>query len=407
MKILHIATGFSLNFAGGITNYLRELADLQVAQGHQVEILSGPDSQSKAPASSVVVHELRGQGYPFTLRLKRRNLASGQAIRIINEGRYDIVHFHMVFGLGAEIFGQLGAVPYVVTLHDYTYICPRSFMIDVHGRICRTIDLDRCSKCVGLLDQVDWLMRAGRRLNVTLPRIKSSATTHRLETMRDFLHKAALLLPVSNRVSAIYAEVAPKGRYKTLFLGSASAENRDYEKLPSDKIRLTFIGVLNERKGAKLLERVLLACRERIDCEFHFYGRSEDGWAQRLTRLGLINHGTYRPEQLPDIMKRTDLGLVLSIWEETGPLVAMEFINYGTPVFGTTMGGMPDFVRSGTGYLFDPYSEVNVRQALAWLHDVDRITIHQMMEQIRPLMTPKSHVALLTQYYSQALNRYA
>ena len=42
MKIMHLCTGMSIDFNGGITNYVRSLANTQVKNGYEVTVISFP-----------------------------------------------------------------------------------------------------------------------------------------------------------------------------------------------------------------------------------------------------------------------------------------------------------------------------------------------------------------------------
>ena len=53
MRILHITTGYPLSFHGGITNYVRSIAEVQTAEGHQVGVVSG----KAVPVAGLLVPE--------------------------------------------------------------------------------------------------------------------------------------------------------------------------------------------------------------------------------------------------------------------------------------------------------------------------------------------------------------
>ncbi len=64
----------------------------------------------------------------------------------------DVVHIHSVHGLGAALLDACAAqgVPYVVTLHDAWWLCPRQVMVRADWRDCgqTRIDLNLCRACV-------------------------------------------------------------------------------------------------------------------------------------------------------------------------------------------------------------------------------------------------------------------
>ena len=401
MKILHLATGFPLTYPGGITNYVVALADAQLAAGHEVGAVVGPGSRSELLPASLRLHDFESKRIPaFGLGWTQHHPDSDALRKWLAVSDYQLIHVHMVFGLSAEFLEWLPrcGIPYVISLHDYSHICPRIFMVDYQGDTCRSVDLKKCARCVGRLDQVHTLMRVQRRFGIVLPRFPSSMPAARMQTIRRLLSGAALLLPVSERVRAIYSEIVPEGRYRVVHIGNKSAHNRDYSKSASAAIRAVFIGTLDKKKGAFVLEQLVADCK-RIDLKFVFHGRADRIWGPRLAALGVEMRGPYMPSDLPQIMRDADIGLVLPTWEDNGPQVVMEFINYGTPVLATRMGGIPDFVRPGTGFLFDPYTESGMASAKDFLSRLTPGRLSGMAAAISPLLSPEEHAAEMDAIY--------
>ena len=71
---------------------------------------------------------------------------------VLRAVRPDIVHVHSIQGIGASILSACReqGVPYVVTVHDAWWLCPRQFMVRGDGRYCfqTRIDLNLCRACV-------------------------------------------------------------------------------------------------------------------------------------------------------------------------------------------------------------------------------------------------------------------
>jgi glycosyltransferase involved in cell wall biosynthesis len=273
MKILHISTGYPLSYPGGITNYVRALATSQVARGEEVYVLARPEDASNYPEGVIVKGYMPSKVSPFSVRIVEEDPSTAEILDIIRNGRFSIVHFHMALDLPLHFlrdFSTLG-VPYVVSLHDYFYICGRFFLVDVASDICREVDLQKCKTCVGALDQIRILSGLSRRLKFQLPRVPSSTAEIRFAAMSKFLKGARLLLPVSTRTAEIYRNAVPDAQFEVALIGNASADLPPARKIPSKTIRVTAIGTLNKMKGAGVLEELLQRVR-RSDVEFHFYG---------------------------------------------------------------------------------------------------------------------------------------
>lgn len=403
MRIAHIATGYPIRFHGGITNYVRTLAEEQVRAGHDVTVFAGMEKNDSKPLPFKDVEFRSSRLRPFSLRVVPFDRdAKGIANRITG-GEFDLAHFHMGLDLALNFYDDVaqGNVPYVVSVHDYFLVCPRITMIDYNNQVCRSVDLEKCARCIGVLDQVDPLEKARRLANVTLPRIPSRAIYRRSGSLRRFLRSSSRTLPVSTRVREIIASVEPDAHYQVMHIGNASATADVPQKKPSANIRVTLLGVLSHHKGAGVVEK-LLDYKSRSDIEFHFYGRADQSILDRLTRKSLVYHGPYAPSELPNIMSETDLGLVCPIWEDNAPQVVMEFLNFGVPVIGARIGGIPDFVTERNGMLFDPHSDEDIARVA---HRLDRLTRDDLAA-IAPegkLKTPQQHATEVLSLYEEVL----
>lgn len=401
MKILQVATGFPISFPGGITNYVRTLSRTQIALGHHVEILSGPENDMGPIDFATAVHQFKGVGSAFCLSVNRDDKqATFRLAELLS--KFDIIHFHMGYGLPASFFLSQTQTPYIVSLHDYGLICPRIFMMDKWGQLCESRDLTRCRKCVGQFEQINFVRAGLGRLGWKVPTLSSNAVVKRAERLDHFLAKAKRRLAVSKRVAEIFENAIPGVSCDVVHIGNESSQqipSRD-SWAPNGKIRCGFIGTLNRDKGANvLIDLVRSVPLERFD--FGFWGRGEDRYLDELRRLGVACNGAYRPSELNKILQEVDVGLVLPIWNDNGPQVLMEFLNNGIPVLGTNMGGVPDFLTKTTGFIFNP-SE-GIEDAARWLQTLDETRLAEMHSQIKPLKNPVEHCNEVIDIYSQVL----
>ncbi len=403
MKIMHVVTGFDIDFPGGITNYVRTLAASQVSDGHEVWIMDG-GSSTRHHESGFTAIGFQGNIRPFVVSMKDDNPGTAALFDAVSSVNPAVVHFHLTVGLGVDFYESFlnGGIPYIVSLHDYYLICPRITMMDANGKNCGGPETKKCQRCIGHFDQVDLLYRVARRTNIPLPRMASSKVTRRNDRIHAFLRGSRRILPVSGKVAEIFSTVFPDLDYTVSHIGSSSALAQRPLKTASSKTRLTFMGVLSEHKGAEIL--ITLAEQTiREDVEFHFYGRADSKWEKRAREVGVHIHGPFTPADLPSIMASTDVGLVLPIWEDNGPQVAMEFVNYGVPVIGTKMGGVPDFVSEGQGLLFDPHSEDGIAEAISFIEDLDKEYLESSGSSFPRLTSPHEHQRSLSEIYADAL----
>jgi glycosyltransferase involved in cell wall biosynthesis len=115
--------------------------------------------------------------------------------RVLDATRPHVVHLHSVQRLSASLAQacQRRGIPYVITLHDAWFLCPRQFMVRADGKYCfqTRIDIHICEACV--------------------PGAKH--LRQRLALLRGAMDGAALLL-------------SPSEAHRALFLAQGIAPNR-------------------------------------------------------------------------------------------------------------------------------------------------------------------------------------
>ena len=154
-RILLVSNFFPPRTVGGAEIVAFRQAQALAARGHHVTVLAGdlPTETNPAGTLSFDVHE----GLPV-YRLAIRSLepdenfywaaASRRLKAIIAADRIEIVHFHNVMGLGANLIPaakDAGAFC-LVTLHDHWGFCYRQTRLRPNGAICD--NFDECAGCM-------------------------------------------------------------------------------------------------------------------------------------------------------------------------------------------------------------------------------------------------------------------
>lgn len=124
----------------------------------------------------------------FTLKYKVYNNVSNQVFydkeyydlfrNILSTFRIDIVHVHHIINLSYDIYKAAKAlkIPVITTLHDYYFICPALWMMDLDNKLCfDSADREKCSACLFKRSKVskfvdiesDWRKNAFDALNMS------------------------------------------------------------------------------------------------------------------------------------------------------------------------------------------------------------------------------------------------
>ena len=409
MKICHIATGFPLSFQGGITNYVRSLADYQQSKGHDVWVLGGND---EATYKYNVKYYKSTKIVPMKLRPLVDKEGLSQIEEFLSKEQFDILHIHMTLDIDWDLYEILKKYKYVVSLHDYFFLCPRIQMLKHDNSLCTSYNEAKCSKCISwfntkrIFNGLEYKISHDLKFSkFRLPEIPQTMTKERYNRFKQLLENAKVLLPVSKRVEEIFRDSGISGDYRVMHIGNITADTfKDEFQFDENKecIDLSMLGSMSYLKGGELLIK-LAQNINRDKIKIHFYGRS-GSYAERFKEVGIFDHGPYKQDELASILNDIDIGMVLSVWEDNGPQVVMEFLNNHIPVIGTRMGGIPDFVNDSNGFLFNPYSDSEFKELIQKVNNITRKDIYEMKKNIRPTMTTKEHSESVLELYSEILN---
>lgn len=407
MKVMHLCTGYPISYNGGITNYVRSLANTQAKMGYEIVVVGGKDKK----LTDVEFKYIKYTSFflkPFSLKEKKSFISYKKIEKIIKSEKPDLIHIHMMLDVDERIYKILKKynIKYVISLHDYSFLCPRIQMFrDNHP--CEKVD-ENCKHCAYYLEQKLVLKKIFKilKLNIEYGKKNSPKFLKMYEHNKKLLENANLLLPVSNRVKELYQNSKINNKYHVLHIGNITANNfQEYkikERSVDDKIKILMLGNFSNIKGGN--EFIKIAKSLQGNFEFYFLGRSSQEEKQKMKENNIIDKGTYKQRDLTEILKDYDFGCVLSIWEDNAPQVVMELLNNNIPVIGTEMGGIPDFVVDGqNGFLYNPYSKESFENLLKKLEMLSLNECEEMKGNVKRTLTPKEHFEQLEKIYNQII----
>jgi glycosyltransferase involved in cell wall biosynthesis len=346
MKILIVNTRHF--HGGGDSTHSFNLSALLRQKGHQVAFFAMqdprnlPDPNHDLFVSHIDFHHLNnGKSLGTSLKVASRVIYSLEAHRkfrrLLDRFPADVIHlqniYHHITPAVIQVARQR-SIPVVWTLHDYTMVCPNSYLFnDATEEICEACGplryypavLNRCKK------------------GGVLP-----STLAALET---YVHKAFHLL---DYVSFF---LAPSRFLKAKFLqGGVSAQRLVHLPyfIPDDHFRLNgrdqgyllFLGKLDRVKGifpllkAAHLSRVPLVLAGRADEDLK---RQLPEFLPATTQyVGFQNR-----EAVKHLLAGARALVLPSIWYENQPFVILEAFAAGKPVIASDLGGMTELLEGG------------------------------------------------------------
>lgn len=192
---------------------------------------------------------------------------------------------------------------------------------------------------------------------------------------------------------------------------------------PGSPTRIIFYAGWLPQKGIyELLAAARLLEARRQDWELHFggsafshYRRAESEEidrrvreeAARLSCVRLIGHIPH--EDLPELLRTMDVGVVPSVYEDPFPLVPLEMMGCGLPVVAFRAGGLKESVVEGeTGFLVENKNVPALAQALETL--IDNVQLRWQMgekgrRRVEQYFTWERHVDQVLAVYERIIRR--
>ncbi|MCC6766207.1 MAG: glycosyltransferase [Deltaproteobacteria bacterium] len=348
MRIAQVITLFLPDFVGGATLACAATARALRARGHAVEVFCGrphgdapPYAESRWDVDGIAVTGVNAAaGYDaLGERAYHHPEVAPVFARFLARARPDVVHFHSIQALGADLVTTARAhgVPVVVTMHDWWWWCPRLFLVDDTGYVCpERVASERCG-CAPGFDFV------GRRAHLE----RCLAAADRILTPSRFLADAA----IANGVPAARVRVVPNG----VAPGGPRPARRP------GPVRFGWFGGPDHRmKGLP----TLLAAVDRTACGGFEVVLHTSGTVRRRglgrTLVDRVGHAlpvpltiddrivvapAFAPAELPAALAALDCLVVPSLMRESFSLVTREALAAGVPVIASDCGGPLEIVR--------------------------------------------------------------
>jgi glycosyltransferase involved in cell wall biosynthesis len=324
--------------------------------------------------------------------------------RVLDDFRPDLVHVQHLMGLPARLLRILARcrIPYVVTLHDYWWICANAQLLTNDGQqICAGPRLWlNCGRCA--------LARAGLgSLWPTAP-VLAPLLAARARLQRQALERADRLIAptrfvktwhVMHGVSAGQIEVLPHGIERAHLPARRPRSDGSF--------RIACIGGLAWQKGVHVLIEAFARLTGQVELWVAGSEAFDPAYAQQLRSLAgprVLFLGGLSREQVWSCLAEVDVLAVPSLWYEAFSLIAHEAFVAGVPVVASSLGALAEVVHDGDDGLLVPPGDVD-----AWAATLQRLVdapalLDRLRAGVRPAMDLMKHVQLLLDVYARSLS---
>ena len=294
---------------------------------------------------------------------------------LCEEFRPDVVHLNNVHRqitlsiLDAPYLRE-NKVPVFYTAHDYVTVCPGYLMLDGEGRVC-----DACLEDGHYRHCIENRCVKGSRAKSALAAMEASF--NRAHKSNQRIDK--VIAPSGFMRSKLIEGGWPED--KVVFLQNFAddaildrATNSGADATDRENPYLLFFGRLSAEKGVATLLRAFDAVLPSLpqDMRLVVVGDGPDAAEFRglASSLGCASRVEFAGYQTGDVLQSYVEGAALSVassrWRENMPYSIVEAFAAGTPVVGTSIGGIPELVEDGkTGFICEPGDVLSMADAIS------------------------------------------
>ncbi|MDM0114692.1 glycosyltransferase family 4 protein [Variovorax sp. J22R133] len=380
LRILIVSNLFPPYFIGGAEVVAQRQALGLRALGHDVSVFAGRIEEDEAGlgrlerecADGLVVW--RTSIASFASEENFRNARTAEQFKaVLNAARPDLVHFHNVAGLGADLvpLASRRGIPTVLTLHDLWGLCYRGTMLRVDGTTCRNTEEcgTHCDRAIRPHD-----------VHHALP----------MRLRRDFVawcfnHASRVISPSQALANSyVQAGVIKRNRLSVISNGIDLSPFRDMVRSRTSVVRFLCVAYLGEHKGiTDLIEAARrLAAMPQLAFGWEVTiagdGHLRPTVEAQIREFGLSEFvkcvGRVPRARVLELMSRSDVVILPSRWPENEPVSLLEAIAAGTAQLATDVGGVGALVEQGrTGMLVPPSAPQQLASAMrGYVEDPER-----------------------------------
>jgi GT2 family glycosyltransferase len=250
---------------------------------------------------------------------------------LIRQLNVKCLHLHHVLGFASEILNLLETldIPMVVTLHDYTYICPQVVLLNHRDFFCGVPSAVICHQCI-----------AAKRPILDVANV--AEWRHR---MHRLVSRAQRISAPSKSAVELFNRVWPDAPIQVLPHPEPPIGRLPIAHVPDAMRVVAIVGAILSHKGAAIVQACARdAAARELPLKFLVAGDFES----TVPDSHLAVTGRFSPPQLPEILREAgaSIGFLPSVWPETYSYVLSEYYRFGLHPVVFNIGAQSERVRA-------------------------------------------------------------
>jgi glycosyltransferase involved in cell wall biosynthesis len=336
------------------------------------------------------------------LGLIQKKLYSFEAKRklekLLIQSKPDVAHIHLYKGgLTASILTTLvkNQIPIVITLHDYSLLCPRNILFNANEEIC-TICLTKSPfNCV--------TTKCNRHnLFYSLTNYLEYTLNNKIFKPQEVFKK---IICVSKFNYNLHKEFRPNLKENLVHLYNFSPIVSTSKPNHAKGDYFLFFGRLSKEKGIT----TLLKSVKDVPIKLKIVGTGElmDS-LKKKKRENVEFLGFKTGDELSELIRNASFIIVPSEWYENNPMTIIEAFAFGKPVIGSRTGGIPELIiENETGFSFEMGNAEDLRTQIIKANQLSQSEYRRLSINARKFaeenFAQDSHFDNLMSIYNQAI----
>ena len=266
---------------------------------------------------------------------------------LIDNLQIDLVHIHHIMRFPCDIKDISKKVKTIHTIHDYTLLCPRNFLVNTENEFCTNGSKKDCRLCLKE-HQIDFSVR-------------NDAVKQLIENVdANIVPDESIIKELDHYYSIANYEIIPHG-IDTKQIVPFTMSNK---KL-GQKINIAFVGLMVPHKGLNVA-RDLVFNNNRTNIIYHLFGTSSDE-RLNMNQKNYVYHGLYNKTELPKLLNdnKIDLVLLLSTCPESYSYVLSEVAYAKVPAMSFDIGALANRIKKDKiGWVIDAHEDVDYKNVI-------------------------------------------
>lgn len=330
---------------------------------------------------------------------------------VLEREKPDLVHVEHMMGIPLDFVNDLRQrmIPFVVTLHDYWYVCANAQLLrNTDNTICAGPQKQaiNCAECA--------LARSGMGLMPAVAPLAAPMLRQRNKQAGGILQTAERLIAPTRFVRDIYLDLAPDSTTISVLPHgidlpkSIDRQARLHERRDT-RLHIGYIGSIAPQKGVHVLIEAANALSDQ-ETTLTIYGDLTTfpdyaaGIEKMITRPGIHLAGLLDRQALWTAAANLDVVVLPTLWYETSVLVIDEVNAMGVPVVASDIGVMRERIDDGqNGRLFRPGDARALRTILEEL-TANREVLSLWRNKIKAVTPVAEHIRGLEEIYAKVIS---